>query len=257
MTLPASSAPPLELADPSRTAFFLDFDGTLVEIAAHPGAVRVAPDVREHLRWLSRSTGGATAVVSGRSIDQIDEHLHPLRLPVAGVHGLERRDIDGHLVRTDVDAIHVERLQAEVAEFAAGREGLFAEQKRGTVALHYRMRPELEEECLGLARRLTERDPLVRTLRGKMVVELKLGGRSKGDAIADFMKEPPFRGRKPFFVGDDLTDEAGFEFVTGHDGIAVKVGPGETAARYRMAGVAGLAAWFDALRREWEGTNEK
>ena len=232
---------------PSLTAFFLDVDGTLAPIVANPADARVPPPMRAALARLDRAAGGAVAVVSGRSIAQLDAMLHPLRLPAAGVHGLERRGAGGGLTRGPVDAAAQHRLARRVGGFVEGRPGLLAEVKPGAVALHYRKRPDMAVDCLAFAIDLAREDGHIRLVEGKKVIEMKLSPRTKGDAIADFMREAPFRGRQPFFAGDDLTDEAGFAVVNAMGGMSLKIGPGETAARYRIADAAAFAAWLEGL----------
>ena len=251
MPLPEADLPANLLADrdltPARTAFFLDFDGTLAPIVPDPERAAVTAETLDALRWLKEKTGGALAVVSGRSIAQLDRMLHPLRLPVAGVHGLERRSAAGALSRTPFDAALQRRLTATVGAFVGGRPGLLAEVKPGSVALHYRKRPETEADCLAFAIEAAQAEPRIRIMPGKKVVEMKLGPRTKGDAIADFMAEPPFAGRLPFFAGDDLTDEAGFAVVNAMGGVSLKVGPGETQARHRIEGIAAFTTWLEQL----------
>ena len=233
--------------DVAKTAFFLDFDGTLAEIAANPELASVKPQTLAALARLHTMAGGAVAVVSGRPIAQLDALLQPLRLPLAGVHGLERRDSDGAVQRVPTDADAYRQLASTVGDFASSRPGLVAEAKPGSVALHYRQRPDYQPECLELAERVAGKGSPVRLLRGKMVIEMTLAARTKGDAITDFMKERPFLGRRPFFAGDDVTDETGFATVNAMGGMSVKVGPGPTCARYRAADVDSIAEALEAL----------
>jgi trehalose 6-phosphate phosphatase len=232
---------------PSRTAFFLDFDGTLAEIVDDPLAVSIGDDVLEALARLSAASDGALAVVSGREIATLDGFLSPLRLPLGGAHGTERRDARGKIHRVEVDDRAIDRLAMELDRFAAVENGLLVERKRTSVALHYRRRPDLEERCRHLARSLVSQADGIAVLEGKMVVELKLSGRTKGDLIADFMAEEPFRGRRPVFFGDDVTDEDGFASLPRWSGISVKVGEGATAAAFRIRDPAALHAWLKRL----------
>jgi trehalose 6-phosphate phosphatase len=172
--------------------------------------------------------------------------LFPLRLPLAGVHGAERRDSCGNLHHAEFDARTEMALIAEITAFAQARPGLLVEAKPGAVALHYRQRASLQAECLAFAATIVGRHPSVRLLEGKMVLEFSLSRRNKGDAIADFMRESPFAGRKVFFAGDDKTDEAGFEAVNNMGGVTVKIGSGVTAARFRVADTGEFA---DLLHR--------
>jgi trehalose 6-phosphate phosphatase len=232
---------------PAHTAFFLDFDGTLAEIVPDPDRASVEPGTLACLIKLEAMSRGALAVVSGRSIDQLDRMLRPLRLPLAGVHGLERRDALGGLSRATVDARAEQRLTAAVRTFVGARPGLLAELKPGSISLHYRKRPELEPDCLAFAIDRARNDRQIRLIAGKQVVEMTLAGRTKGDAIADFMEEEPFRGRLPFFAGDDTTDEAGFALVNAMGGVSLKVGPGETCAHYRLEDPGSFAAYLEGL----------
>ncbi|WP_187969412.1 trehalose-phosphatase [Aquibium microcysteis] len=227
---------------PEETAFFFDFDGTLAEIVEDPAAVAIDATVRHALHALFALSGGAVAIVSGREIDTLDGFLAPLRLPLGGAHGSERRDSSGRLHRVEADEPAIERLAAELEDVARRHDGLLVERKRLSVALHYRRRPDLESTCRAAARAAAS--PGVTLLEGKMVVELKLSGRTKGDLIADFMAEEPFRGRRPIFFGDDVTDEDGFRALPQWQGIGVKVGQGQTAAAHRIADPAALRAWL-------------
>lgn len=227
----------VDILGPS-SALFLDFDGTLVDLAAQPEAITVPPGLVQVLGELSRSLGGALALISGRPIAQIDQFLQPLRLPAAGVHGTERRSLNG-----DLTLVHTHPLEhvLEVASTLAGRHpGLIVESKRGSVALHYRQAPHLEQECVQAMQTAVERSPGLTLLHGKMVVEAKPGGASKGHAIEAFMHEPPFIGRAPVFVGDDVTDEVGFATVQRLRGLGIKVGEGPTVASQRIESAAAL-----------------
>lgn len=238
---------PARNLDPLATAFFFDLDGTLVDIADTPGEVRVLPRVAQALARLAASTRGALAIVSGREMAQVDALLAPLRLPVAGVHGLERRDAAGKLHRAAVDEALAERAGERFGALVARHPGLLREVKPGSVALHYRKRPELAGACLELAHRLAGDDDRIQLQRGSKVVELKFARRNKADAIAAFMAEPPFCGRMPLFAGDDVTDEDGFAEMARRGGMAVKIGGGETAAGFRFAGIAAFHGWLAAM----------
>lgn len=224
-------------------ALFLDFDGTLVDIAPEPQAVHVPHAMKEAVRCLHDYLGGAVAVISGRPIDQIDGFLAPLSLPVAGVHGAERRGADGEM---SYIATHpLDPVEAAAHALAREHEGLLVETKRGSVALHYRQAPQLEELSLRTMQQAVEQSPGITLLRGKMVVEAKPSGASKGGAIEAFLREPPFIGRTPVFIGDDITDEVGFSTVQRLGGLGIKVGDGPTVAWQRIAHP-------EALRNELE-----
>jgi trehalose 6-phosphate phosphatase len=220
------------------SALFLDFDGTLVDIAAQPEAITVPAGLVQTLAELSGYLGGALALISGRPIAQIDAFLHPLRLPAAGVHGAERRSFNGDLTLVHTHPLeHVEQVASALAD---RHPGLRLEVKRGSLALHYRQAPELEQLCVEAMQEAVARSPGLALLRGKMVVEAKPGGATKGHAIEAFMHEPPFSGRLPVFVGDDVTDEVGFATVQRLHGLGVKVGEGPTVAWQRLESAAAL-----------------
>lgn len=226
------------LFDTPGCAIFLDFDGTLVDLAATPDGVRLEAGVAEALALLSKRHGGALAIISGRPVAQIDAMLAPLVLPVAGVHGVERRGADGQLrlaATPDVTPV-LARAQALAALYP----GLLVEQKRGAVALHYRLAPELQELCVREMTDAVQACPGILLLHGKMVLEAKPAATDKGGAIAAFMQEAPFAGRRAVFAGDDTTDEAGFAFVERSGGQGVKVGSGASAASLRLASPAAL-----------------
>ena len=219
-------------------ALFLDFDGSLVDLAPQPEAVIVPSELVATLQSLSGYLGGALALISGRPIEQIDAFLTPLRLPAAGVHGAERRGADGGI--TLLSTHPLERVEAAALTLAARHPLLRVENKRGSIALHYRQAPELEELCLDTMQAAVEESPGLTLLRGKMVAEAKPGGASKGRAIEAFMQEAPFAGRTPVFVGDDFTDEVGFSTVQRLSGLGIKVGDGPTVAWQRLASPAAL-----------------
>jgi len=229
--------------DFAADALFLDFDGTLVNLAPEPGSVVPAPDLIDLLQRLQELSNGALAVVSGRPVEQLDHYLAPLRLPAAGVHGLERRDATGRLIQ--LPAPDTARLMERLATLVARHPGLMLEPKRGALALHYRKAPHLEQACIEAMNHAVSRVRGFTFLRGKMVVEAKAALADKGEAIASFMREAPFAGRRPVFVGDDVTDEAGFDWVQSHEGFAIKIGEGPSKANMRLDNPAALHQWLE------------
>jgi trehalose 6-phosphate phosphatase len=231
--------PPL----PDRaSALFLDFDGTLADLAPQPDAVAVVPGLPQLLLGLSQAFGGALAIVSGRPVTEIDAHLHPARLPVAGVHGSERRGPDGFLRRIATPDLTPARAALEA--LCRRHPALLLEVKPGALALHYRQAELLEDVCLDA---MTAAQSLVEgmmLMRGKKVVELKPRRASKGNAVRSFLDERPFQRRRPWFLGDDVTDEAAFDTVLSLGGVAVKIGDGESLAPYRLADPAAVHRWL-------------
>ncbi len=244
--------PPLPGAH-ERWAFFLDIDGTLLTIAATPRAVHVEEALLTLLKRLQKLSDGALAVISGRTLTDIDALFTPLRLPAAGLHGLERRRADGVIVNAGAAEDGVAPLRPALAAFAAAHPGVLLEDKGKSIALHYRQAPGCGLALRRFARRLAAgAGPQLRVIEGRKVVELQPGASDKGRAIATFLEEPPFAGRRPFFAGDDRTDEDGFLAVNRLGGISLKVAAREnraaaTAAHYLLPSVAALQDWLRAV----------
>jgi trehalose 6-phosphate phosphatase len=209
--------------------------------------VRIEEDIVGLLPRLARRLGGALALVTGRSITDIDRLLPTPRLPVAGQHGCERRDAEGAIHLHAPAPATLERLRAMFADLAARHEGLMLEDKGLTLALHYRRSPHLAAHLHEALRTSLEAavdagDYVLQS--GKMLIEVRPEARDKGTAIRDFMLEAPFAGRLPVFVGDDRTDEDGFIAVEQQGGWSIKVGSERTAARFRLPDVAAVRRWL-------------
>lgn len=224
------------------SALFLDFDGTLAEIAPTPDAVRTAPGLVDNLAALSGALGGALAIVSGRSVADLDRLLAPLRPALAAEHGAVVRLADGRLQCSEAPDLG-EALRA-ATQLAHAHPRLFLERKTRSVALHFRGAPELAQTCAQALAAAIEDRPELELLHGKCLVEVRRAGVDKGRAIAALMASAPFSGRQPFFAGDDVTDEAGFAFVQASDGVAIKVGDGETIARHGCESPEALRNWL-------------
>lgn len=229
-------------------ALFLDVDGTLIEIADAPDRVTVDDRVQGILTGLDARFSHAVALVSGRPIATLDALFAPLRLASAGLHGLERRARDGTIDRCAAD-IHMDEVRRDVAAFARRDPGLLVEDKGLSVALHYRRAPGCEDDAVRFATALVARlDDGLALQRGKMVLEFRPPGPDKGDVVASFMAAPPFRGRIPVFIGDDVTDEHGFAAVNRLGGHSIRVGNGAaTEASWQIDGVANLLDWLDGM----------
>jgi trehalose 6-phosphate phosphatase len=187
----------IEFLSPGSLALLLDFDGTLVDIAEHPSGVMLAKETIQTLTTFETLLDGAVAIVSGRTVEEIDRFFSTSRFAVAGIHGLERRDSRGSVHQTEFDLDTLNAISETLDDAIADKPGLLLERKPGSIALHYRQRPELAEFCHEQAGLLLARYEGVRLIAGKMVVEIKLGSRTKADAVGDFMAEPPFVGRYP------------------------------------------------------------
>lgn len=241
--------PPLRL---DAYAFFFDLDGTLAEIQPTPEQVVVPPEVCHTLHTLFTGNDGALALISGRPIAELDALIAPLVLPAAGIHGAERREIDGQRHETPLPNDIVGALQDALTHGLTSLPGCRLENKGASFALHYRQAPNYKPEVTALAESLCLRYPQLTVQTGKCVVELKPRGANKGAAINTFMQSPPFAGRTPLFIGDDTTDEAGFRQVNALGGISVKVGPGPSEAHYRLANVAAVHLWLTQQQAMYE-----
>jgi trehalose 6-phosphate phosphatase len=231
-------------------ALFLDFDGTLVEIAPAPNLVRVPAELPDLLDELADRVGGAIAVVSGRPLDELARMLAPFAGGIAGDHGLERRYGGGKVTRCRAHP-ELDRFRPLLAGFATRHHGVVLEDKGGSLALHYRQKPSLGSICHAFLRRAAQAsNGALATVAGKMVVELMPRSAGKGRAISDFLANPPFHGRLPVFIGDDTTDEDGFAVVNRLGGVSVHVGGGATIAHHNLATVGDVLAWLDRGRAE-------
>lgn len=226
------------------SALFLDFDGTLAELAPRPDAVRTAPGLVDSLAALNAVLGGAMAIVSGRPVDDLDRFLAPLRPALAAEHGAVLRLADGRVERAASPELR-EITQAAV-KLAHACPGVVVERKATSIALHFRDAPELGQACVDTLKAAIAHRPELELLHGKCLVEVRRAGIDKGRAIASLMSSEPFTGRQPIFAGDDVTDEAGFAYVQAAGGLAIKVGDGESLARHRCASPESLRHWLAA-----------
>jgi trehalose 6-phosphate phosphatase len=246
-----SRPPPLDRS----SALFLDVDGTLLDIAPRPELVRVPADLPELLERLAEQREGALALISGRRLADLDRLFRPWRGAAAGMHGAERRRGDGSPVEANESsadraaAAALDRLRPMLEAVARRWPGAWLEDKGRTLALHYRAIPgkeaEIRKSVAELAGRETE---ALRLIAGKMVLELQPRHRDKGAVIADFLAKPPFRSRRPIFVGDDTTDEDGFAEVNRRGGLSIRVGPENTAtaAAYTLPSPTEVLRWLGA-----------
>lgn len=228
-------------------AIFLDFDGTLADIVDHPDDVSLPAQTATAIAELQLRTSGAVAIVTGRPIEQIDRLTDPLLLPVAGVHGMARRAHDGTLHAIDHDASLFAEAQARLTRLHLALPDTMIEIKPGSIAFHYRRRPDLAATIAEQIHEVLGDLEGLDLLHGKMVVEVKAGHAHKGGAIRAFMDETPFAGRTPLFAGDDVTDEFGFQAINDLDGIAIKIGPGDTLAKWRAESPDAFRAWLAKL----------
>lgn len=227
-------------------ALFLDFDGTIVDIAETPEAVIVPEALPSLLAALRETFGNAVAIVTGRPTGEIDRLLGEVVPAVAGLHGLERRAADGVVVRPPLPHEGLQGLRTMLRDFSAAHPDVLIEDKERAIALHYRRAPSLGDACRDLLRRALQRNmDGWEMLEGKFVLEVRPRGVTKGSAIEAFMNEAPFLGRTPVFCGDDTTDEDGFAAVNLRGGVSIHVGDRpDTLATARIRSVAELLDWL-------------
>jgi trehalose 6-phosphate phosphatase len=231
--------PPLLQPD---AALFLDFDGTLAEFAQHPDGVTIDAGLPALLAGLRQRLGGAVALVTGRTLAGLDAITGLPAESAAGLHGLELRFQNGDTV-SPADPTGASRIARTLRERFGADPRLVVEDKGAGVALHWRQAPERAEECIAAMNELAA-SPVFEILRGHALIEARPRGTNKGSALAALSRHGSFAGRRPVFVGDDITDEDGFRAAALLGGYGVKIGQGETAARYRMAGVGEVHAWL-------------
>ncbi|KKB80216.1 hypothetical protein VW35_07305 [Devosia soli] len=231
-----------------RLALFTDFDGTLVDIAETPDAVEIPSDLTEQIDRATREFEHAFAVITGREIADVDRFLSPLQLPIAGAHGAQRRRADGSMEQLDRELIAgAEEIARAIEPLTMAHPELLIEPKPGAVALHYRQAPDLASICQQALEEILADHPEYSLIEGKMVYEARPIGFDKGAALRAFMQEEPFLGRTPIFIGDDRTDEDAFRAAQELGGVGIKLGPGDTAARMRIADVASVHALIRGL----------
>ena len=244
-TATLETPPPFALLrNAGPVALFVDFDGTLIDIAATPEMIRVSPDLPRRLERLSLALDGRVALVSGRSLDDLAQYLGAgIALARAGTHGLERVRADGSQLG-DVPVPVADAVRMEMEQFAASEAGVQCESKRHGIALHYRGAPEYAAACDAFARQLAAGHGL-KVKVGKCVVEVVPQGADKGAAVHAFMQEPAFRGSLPIFIGDDVTDEDGYRAAMAFGGFGIVVGRRrDTCAAYCLETPAEVHEWL-------------
>jgi trehalose 6-phosphate phosphatase len=230
-------------------ALFLDADGTLLAFADDPEAVALADGLLDTLDTLHAALGGAVALVSGRAISGLDRIFDRPRWAAAGQHGMERRDSTGRVVTLPVDVAELARLRETVHAVAAELPGVRVEDKSWSVAWHCREHPTYEAELARRAPDIVARFPGFELQPGSYVFEFKPRGMDKGVAVAAFLDEAPFRGRRPVYLGDDLTDEHGFAVANARGGASIRIGERTPSqATFTLSSPADVHAWLDSVK---------
>lgn len=240
------------LSAPDTTAIFLDIDGTLLDIAPTPLDVKVSDDLRATLASLFVTFGGAAAFISGRPIAEMDRLFHPLRLPAVGGHGAEIRFAPNSEIRRSKIATLDDELRAAFARIGRIGEGIIVEDKGYSLAIHYRLAPQLGGEIMKAVTAVckNERCESLEVLPGKLVVEIKPGGYDKGTGLRELMSVRPFSGRTPIFIGDDITDHAAFAALPDFGGFGFSVGGMVPGTIFNFDGPQDVRRWLRYLTEE-------
>src|SRR6476469_2016517 len=225
-------------------ALFLDVDGCLLDLAQAPDAVVVPSGLPATLSGLARRLDGAIALISGRALANVERLFGALHLPIAGLHGLERRStVSTQAAPEPPPAWDAVRVDAQ--RIVANHPGTLFEDKGAALALHWRNAPHAADQLQAFAAATLPRLPGYRLQQGNHVVELRPNAGDKGSAIAALLEEPPFKGRVPVFAGDDITDEAGFAAVNARGGLSVLVGDRQpSCAHYALPDPAAVRTWL-------------
>jgi trehalose 6-phosphate phosphatase len=238
-------------------AFLLDVDGTLLDIAPTPQSVHVPDSLPRHLQQLAKLTGGATALVSGRPLRDLDRLFGPLRFALVGGHGAEIRIWRDDTPEEQRVSPLAEWIRQRCAGIGTASENILVEDKGYSIALHYRLAPEYEQTVHDAAATILEQAPAgeLEVLHGKAVVEIKRAGLNKGSGIRRLMARAPFAGRRPIYVGDDVTDEDAFAVMPEFDGVALSVGRTVKGAERRFETPEDVRQWVAHVCRANAGTD--
>ncbi|AWN16862.1 trehalose-phosphatase [Salinisphaera sp. LB1] len=231
-------------------ALFLDVDGTVIDIADHPDSVQPSHRLGEILGRTADALDGALALISGRPIAEIDRLTECVAPAASGLHGLELRTPAAGYEGPEVDVEDLRAARDRLQRLAAEHPALYFEDKQATLALHYRNADDATRQAAERAVHdiVAEADGALSLLAGKAVYEIKPARGDKGRALQRLMSNPPFAGRCPVYVGDDVTDEAAFVAVNSLGGVSVRVGePSSSAARYRLDTVDEVLEWLEQI----------
>jgi trehalose 6-phosphate phosphatase len=244
----ANIAPALPI-DLTKTAILLDVDGTILDIAPRPGDVHAPANLRATLARLVERTSGATALVSGRSIGDLDRIFAPVRLPAIGGHGAELRPSGREQARRSPRAELSSELKRLLHAIGDARPGIIVEDKGYAVALHYRLAPEQEPVIRDAVAAIRSQLPpdIIEVIPGKAVFEVKPAGFNKGTALRELMAFPAFAGRRPIFIGDDTTDETAFAAMPEFHGVPISVGRAVTGVSNRFETPRDVRDWLEKI----------
>jgi trehalose 6-phosphate phosphatase len=247
---------PTLVPDLREWAILLDVDGTIIELAPTPLDVRVPPSLLDTLRGLKARSSGATALVSGRTLTDIDLVFAPLQLAAIGGHGAEFRSAAGAPARRNHAEPLDPALKRELEAITAAAPGLLFEDKGYSLALHYRLAPDkgpfVQAAVAAVCGRASQS---LEVLDGTFVVEVKHLGFSKGTAIRELMKHPPFAGRRPIFVGDDITDQSAFAVMPQYHGLAISVRRRVNGVDFHFETPEEVRGWLEQMVMADEGAH--
>lgn len=224
----------LSVPPPKKLALFCDFDGTLVPIAASPDAVQLPTGLQELLQAVNNRLNTAFALITGRSLENLAGLIDTGAFAAAGCHGAEWQSPPDYSHEQETGLMEIIAPACDAVVSFAAKHGLLVENKRFSLAVHFRNAPHIEPELDRFLQENIDFSAGLKLVRGKCIREIKPGHIDKGIAIERFMRMPAFAGRVPLFVGDDATDEDGFRWVNRHGGISIKIGDGATIAQHRL-----------------------
>jgi trehalose 6-phosphate phosphatase len=244
----ANIAPALPI-DLTKTAILLDVDGTILDIAPRPGDVHAPANLRATLSRLVERTAGATALVSGRSIGDLDRIFAPVRLPAIGGHGAELRASAAERARRSPRAQLSSEVKRLLHAIGDNRPGIIVEDKGYAVALHYRLAPDQGPMVRDAVAAIRAKLPpgVIEVLPGKAVIEVKPAGFNKGTALRELMAYPAFAGRRPIFIGDDTTDETAFAAMPEFHGLPISVGRAVAGVSNRFEAPCDVRDWLEKV----------
>ena len=243
-----------DLLSEKKKGLFLDVDGTLLELKNRPSQVVSSRRLIRLLKGLSDSLDGALALVSGRSIIDLDRIFTPLQFPLIGMHGLEQRLYCGNTMMMGGNE-KLNTIKTKMKAFAKVYNGIFIEDKGASIALHYRQCPQAKNAAFSLVNELLSKNIGLHLVNGKMVYEICTHKTDKGVGISKLLKTYPFSERIPIFIGDDQTDEAGFEFVNSVGGLSIVVGESSNSiAKYRLSSVGEVVSWLEDFLKKIKKT---
>ncbi|MDX8157261.1 trehalose-phosphatase [Acinetobacter pittii] len=219
---------------------FLDIDGTLAHFQINPEHSFIPQTTLDVIKKITKLNIPVIAV-TGRDVDTASKLLHPIEVPIAGLHGLDIYFDSRNYIRPDLSSINFKKLKQDITKNCDKHPELLIEDKGYSIALHYRKNPNLENNAINIMQRINLNYPQLKINRGKFVIELIPNQADKGRAIETILNHLDLPAVLPIFIGDDLTDESGFTYINQQSGLSIKVGPGETQAKYRLKDIDNVA----------------